>query len=80
VAGRQLAGRDRVEVLVVPLDPVERRVEWLVTPAVVGDVADAEPVRHVWMPPHDPAHALDVAVDVAEGPENHRGRLMVNGQ
>jgi hypothetical protein len=31
------------------------------------------------MPPHDPAHALDVAVDVAKGPEDHRAWLMVNG-
>jgi hypothetical protein len=38
---RQIAGGDGVEVVVVAVNPVDRRTERFVAPVFVGDVADA---------------------------------------
>jgi hypothetical protein len=46
---RQIARRDGVEVVVVAVNPVDRRAERLVAAVLVGDVADAQPERDVGM-------------------------------
>jgi hypothetical protein len=61
----QLAGGDRVEVVVVAVNPVDGGTERFVAPGFVGDVADAEPERNVGMPRDDAARRVERAVDVA---------------
>ena len=63
---RQIAGRDRVEVVVVPVNPVDARAERLVAAVLVGDVADAQPERDVGMRSDDGARRVERAVDVSE--------------
>jgi hypothetical protein len=41
--GRQIAGRDGVEVVIVAVNPVDAGPERFVPAVVGGDVADAEP-------------------------------------
>ena len=65
-ARRQIAGRDRVEVVVVAVDPVDRRAERLVASRGVGDVTDAEPGGNIGMPRDDLARGAERAMDVAE--------------
>jgi hypothetical protein len=69
--GWQAAGRDRVEVVVVALDPVDRRAERLVAALIVGDVADAQPERNLGMARDDTARRIERAVDVAESAETY---------
>jgi hypothetical protein len=66
---RQITGCDGVEVVVVAVNPVDRRGEGLVAAYVVGDVADAEPDRDFRMSPDDVARRVERAMDVAEGPD-----------
>jgi hypothetical protein len=61
---RQLAGGDDVEVVVVPVDPVDAGAERLVTAAVVGNVADAEPEWNLGVPRDDGPGRVERAVDV----------------
>ena len=62
---RQIAGGYRVEIVVIAVDPVDRRAERFVAPVLVGDVADAQPERNLGMPRHDRAGGVEGAVDVA---------------
>jgi hypothetical protein len=62
---RQIAGGDRVEVVVVAVNPVDRRAERFVTSLFVGDVANAQPERDLGMPRDDRPRAGECAVDVA---------------
>jgi hypothetical protein len=64
---RQVAGRDRVEVVVVAVNPVNARAKRLVATVIVGDVADAEPEGNVRVTGDDGARSVERAVDVAEG-------------
>jgi hypothetical protein len=61
---RQLT-RDRVEVVVVAVNPVDPRAERFVPPLFVGNVADAEPERDVGMTRDDLPRRVERAVDVA---------------
>jgi hypothetical protein len=61
----QIAGRDRVEVVVVAVDPVDGSAEAFVAAFVGGDVADAQPERDFRMPRDDRARRVERAVDVA---------------
>jgi hypothetical protein len=64
--GGGAAGRkDGVKILVVPLDPVERRGNVLVHAAIVPDVTDAQPERNLGMPQHDAAKRIEIGVEVA---------------
>src|SRR5581483_1688207 len=65
---------DDVEVLVVALDPVERRDRFEVFAVVAGDVADTAPHRNVRVTPHDRVNGVELAVDVAERANHHRRR------
>jgi len=62
---RQIAGLDRIEVVVVPVNPVHTGADRLVTAVVVGDVADAEPEWNLRMPRDDRPRSVERAVDVA---------------
>jgi hypothetical protein len=62
---RQIAGRDRVEVVVVAVDPVDGCAEWLIPSCVRRDVADAEPEGNLGMPRDDRSRGVERAVDVA---------------
>jgi hypothetical protein len=64
--GRQIAGRDRVEVVVVAVNPVDRRAERFVSAAGVGDVPDAEPERNLGMVRDDGPRRVECAVNVPE--------------
>jgi hypothetical protein len=64
----QRAGRDRVEVVVVAVDPVDGRAERLVGASVRRDIADAQPERNVRVGSDDGARGVERAVDVAERP------------
>src|SRR4051812_46837026 len=68
---RQIAGSDGVEVVVVAVDPVDRTAQRLVEPRVGGDVADAQPERHVRMARDNAASGQEIAVHVAKRPEKH---------
>jgi hypothetical protein len=63
--GWQIAGRDRVEVVVVAVDPVDRCAERLIPSQVRRDVADAEPEGDLGMPRDDRSRRVERAVDVA---------------
>ena len=62
---RQRAGGDGVEVVVVAVNPVDRGAERFVAPIAGGDVADAEPERHLGMARDDGARGVEGAVNVA---------------
>jgi hypothetical protein len=62
---RQIAGRDRVEVIVVAVNPVDGDAERFVPSGIIGDVADAEPERNIGMPRDDAARGVERAVNVA---------------
>ena len=62
---RRIAGGDRVEVVVVAVDPVDRGAERFVTSVLVRDVADAQPERDLGMPRDDGPRGVERAVDVA---------------
>jgi hypothetical protein len=63
--GWQIAGRDRVEVVVVAVDPVDGPAKRLVPSSVGRDVADAQPERDLGMPRDDRSRGVERAVDVA---------------
>jgi hypothetical protein len=67
---RQIAGGDGIEVVVVAVDPVDRRAEGFVTSLLVGDVADAQPERNLGMARDDRPRGVERAVDVAQDPED----------
>jgi len=62
---RQIAGGDRVEVVVVAVNPVEAGAEGLVASGRVSDIADAQPEGNVWMPRDDRPRGVERAVNVA---------------
>src|SRR5258708_9357180 len=62
---RQIAGRDRVEVVVVAVDPVDRRAKRLIPSCIGRDVPDAEPEGDLGMPRDDRSRGVERAVDVA---------------
>jgi hypothetical protein len=62
---RQIAGRNRVEIVVVAVDPVDRHAERFVMSLLVGDVADAQPERNLGMARDDRPGGVERAVDVA---------------
>jgi hypothetical protein len=64
-AVRKIARGDGVEVVVVAVDPVDRRAERFVTSVFVGDVADAQPERNLGMARDDRPGGVERAVDVA---------------
>jgi hypothetical protein len=64
----QRAGRDRVEVVVVAVDPVDGRAERLVGASVRRDIADAQPEWNLGMRRDDRPGRVERAVDVAERP------------
>ena len=59
-----------VEILVVALDPVERRRERLVAAVGVRDITHTKPERHLAVPFHDSSCRLEGAVNVAERAEH----------
>src|SRR3990167_5673957 len=63
-AGQRL--RDDVEILVVALDPVERRGRIEILAVVARHVPDRHPQRYVGVPRHDRAHRVERTVNVAE--------------
>jgi hypothetical protein len=67
--GRQIAVRNRIEGVVIAVDPVNRRAEGLVAASLIRDVADAQPERNVGVPGDDGASGAERAVDVAESAE-----------
>jgi hypothetical protein len=69
---REISRGDGVEVVVVAVDPVDRRTERFVVPRFVGDVADAQPEGDLGMPGDDPARGVERAVDVAQDAEGYR--------
>ena len=62
---RQVVRGDRVEVVVVAVNPVDAGAERFVAPVFVGDVADAEPERDLGMARDDRPRGVERAVDVA---------------
>jgi hypothetical protein len=68
---RQITGRNRVEVVVVAVDPVDPRARRLVRTRSGRDVANTEPERDVGMACDDGARRVERAVDVAENPERY---------
>jgi hypothetical protein len=66
---RQISGRNGVEVVVVPVDPVDRGAERGIfkirSTRLVGDVADAQPEGNLGMPRDDTARRVERAVYVA---------------
>jgi hypothetical protein len=66
---RQVVGRDRVEVVVVAVDPVDAAAERLVGAGSVRDVADAEPERNLGVARDDGSRGVECAVNVAQDPE-----------
>ena len=65
---------DRVVVLVVALDPVERRRRLRVHAGPAREIADTEPPRHVGVAGHRGLQGLEVAVNVGDDAEGH-GRV-----
>jgi hypothetical protein len=61
---REIARRDRVEVVVVAVDPVDRRADGLVPPLGAGQVPDRKPPGDLGMPRDDRPRGLERAVDV----------------
>ena len=70
-AAGELPGGDAVEVLVVALDPVERRWQRFVAAVVVRHVSLRKPRTAPRVPFHGAAGAGEIAVNVAEGAEVH---------
>ena len=64
----QRARGDRVEVVVVAVNPVDRRAERVVRARLGRDVADAQPEGNLRMRRDDPARRVERAVDVSERP------------
>jgi hypothetical protein len=62
---RQISGGDSVEVVVIAVDPVDRRAERFIPSSFVSDIADAEPERDLGMALDDRARGVERAVDVA---------------
>jgi hypothetical protein len=62
---RQVAGGNRVEVVVVAVNPVERGCEGLIAAGVGRDVADAQPERNLRVPLYDRPSGVERAVDIA---------------
>ena len=69
---RQIAGRDRVEVVVIAVNPVERGGERLIAARVGRDVADAQPERNLRVPPDNRPRGVERAVNVSEDAEGYR--------
>src|SRR5688572_23668920 len=70
--------RDAIEVLVVALDPEERTRRRWIRARPAGEIADADPVRHVWMALHGVRQRVEVSVDVSDRADDHpamAGRL-----
>jgi len=67
-------GGDDVEVLVVPLDEVQRPVRSEILAVVARHVADAHPQRHVAVPLHDRLNGVEFAVNIAERADSHLSR------
>jgi hypothetical protein len=65
----EISGGDGVEVVVVAVNPVDRRRERFVPSSFVGDVADAQPERNPGMARDDRPGGVERAVDVAQDPE-----------
>ena len=64
--GRQVAGRDRVEVVVVAVNPVDRRADGFVAAALVSDVAYAQPEWNLAVARDDRPRTVERAVNVSE--------------
>lgn len=62
---RQIPGCDRVEVVVVAVNPVDRSAQGFVPAVLVGDVADAQPEGNVRMAGDNRARLGERAVNVA---------------
>jgi hypothetical protein len=62
---------NRIEIVVVAVDPVDRRAERLVAPFVCCDIPDAQPERHLGVPRDHVARGVEFAVDVSQGSEYH---------
>jgi hypothetical protein len=62
---REIARRDRVEVVVVPVNPVDGRAERFVASVFGREVADAQPERNVRMAGDDAPRVGKRAVDIA---------------
>jgi hypothetical protein len=63
--GPQALAIHKLEILVIPLNPVQRSRRILVDSGVVADVTDAEPEGNLRVAPHDAANRLEIRVDVA---------------
>jgi hypothetical protein len=61
----QITGGDRIEVVVVAVDPVDRRAERLVAAVIGRDVADTEPERRLGVARDNRPRRVERAVDVA---------------
>ena len=66
---RQITRGNRVEVVVVAVNPVDIGAERFVAAVLVRDVADTEPERNIGMARDDRARGVELAVDVAERAE-----------
>ena len=62
----QVAGGDRVDVVIVAVNPVDTGAQRLVTAVFVGDVANAEPEGNVGVRRDDRPRRVEGAVDVSE--------------
>jgi hypothetical protein len=62
---REISRNDRVEVVVVAVDPVDGPAKRLVPSSVGRDVADTQPERDLGMPRDDRSRGVERAVDVA---------------
>jgi hypothetical protein len=62
---REIARGNRIEIVVVAVDPVDRRAERFVPSLFVGDVADAQPERNLGMARDNRPRGIERAVDVA---------------
>jgi hypothetical protein len=63
--GRQIARGDGVEVVVVAVNPVDRRADRFVASLFVGDVPDTKPERNGGMACDDVSRRVERTVDVA---------------
>jgi hypothetical protein len=65
----QIAGGDRVEVVVVAVNPIDRHADGFVAPVFGGEVPDAQPERNLGVTRDDRPRGVERAVDVAQDPE-----------
>jgi hypothetical protein len=62
---REISRGDGVEVVVVAVDPVDGSADGFIPATFVGDVADAQPERHLGMARDNRPGGVERAVNVA---------------